>query len=174
MEVMILGGNALRVKGKNSTLVINPSKSTSKIEADAIISLSNSDDFSDSKVEGFRITIKGHGEYEIGGAKVSALKVAEKLVVRIDIDNVKVLVGSGGAIEKVQEKVEDSDILVVDADEKFNYSTLTTMEPKVLLVYGDLKDEVSKSIGKENVEKLNKFSTTADKLPTELQYVILA
>lgn len=173
MEVMLLSGNALRVKGKSSALIINPSKTTNKTEGDAIIRLSDFADFSDAKIEGFRITIKGPGDYEVGGAKIAALRAGEKLVVRIDIDNVKVLVGSGDAIEKVQEKVEDCDIVVINADDKFNNSVLTALEPKVLMVYGEMKDEVSKSLGKENIEKLNKFTTTADKLPAELQYIIL-
>lgn len=173
MDIMLLSGNALRIKGKNSSVVINPSKATGKTEAHSILVLDKDLDFSDGKVEGSRITFKGPGEYEVGGIKISATKVGEKLVARIDVDSVKVLVGSGEAIEKIQDKVEGSDLVVVNSDAKFNYSILTSLEPKVLIVYGDLKDEVSKSIGKTVSESTNKFSTTADKLPAELEYVLL-
>lgn len=173
MDVMILPGNSIRVKGKNSTLVVNPTSSTTKTEADAIVSLDRDSNFSDAKIEGSRITVKGPGEYEVGGAKISAVAVEGNLVARIDIDSVKVLLGSGESLEKIQDKMEGSDLLVVNANTKFNYSTLTTLEPKVLLVYGEMKDDVSKSLGKDNIEKLNKYVTTADKLPAELQYILL-
>lgn len=174
MDVMILSGNALRIKGKNASFVVNPTKETNKTEADFILALNQDSSFSDAKIEGSRITIKGPGEFEVGGIKVSAIKVSEELVASVDVDSVKVLVGSGESIEKIQEKMEGSDILVVNSNNKFNYSILATLEPKVLVVYGDLKDEVSKSLGKESAEKTNKFSTTRDKLPAELAYVLLS
>lgn len=172
MDIMLLPGDALRLKGKNTTLVLNPTTSTTKTEADAIILLDKFLNFSDSKIEGSRITIIGPGDYEVGGTKITAHKVFEKLAVRVDLDNVKVLVGNGEAIEKIQDKVEDSDIIVVNANDKFNYSALASLEPKVLIVYGALKDEVGKSLGKESSEKLNKYATTADKLPQELQFIV--
>ena len=101
------------------------------------------------------------------------MKVFEKLAVRIDVDNVRVLIGNGEAIEKTQDKVDEIDILVVNADAKFNYSVLASFEPKVLIVYGELKSEVAKSIGQENAEKMNKFSVAKDKLPAELQFILL-
>jgi hypothetical protein len=173
MDIMLIAGGGLRIKGKNSTLVVDPVSSTGKTEADAILALNNSVSFSEAKIEGSRITLKGPGEYEVGGAKVTTISIGEKLVARIDIDSVKVTVGSGEAVEKIQDKLEGSDILVVNADGKFNYSSLASLEPKVLIVYGGMKEEVSKSLGKESLEKLNKFATTVDKLPAELQYVIL-
>lgn len=173
MDVMLLSGNSLRVKGKSSTLIVNPTTDTNKTEADGIINLGNSTNFSEAKIAESRITVKGPGEYEVGGTKISALGVDGKLVARIDVDSVKVLVGSGQSIEKVQDKIEEPDLIVVDADEKFNYSSLTSLGPKVLLVFGALKEEVGKSLGKESIEKLNKYSTSADKLPQELQINLL-
>jgi len=173
MDVAILSGDSIRIKGKNAAIVVNPTSVTGKIEANAILALNKTLQINDSKIEGSRITIKGPGEYEVGGIKISAIPVGENLVVRIIIDSINVLTGSGEAIEKIQEKLEGSDIVVVNADTKFNYSGLATLEPKVLLAYGELKDEVGKSIGKETNEKVNKFSTTADKLPSEMQYVVL-
>lgn len=173
MDIAIITGNSLRIKGKNSAIVINPIASTGKTDANAILVLDKNLPINDSKIEGSRITIKGPGEYEVGGIKVSTTSVEGKLVARVDVDSVKVLVGSGDAIEKIQDKVEGSDIVVVNADNKFNYSTLTALEPKVLLVYGELKEEVGKSIGNESGEKVNKFSTTADKLPAEMQFAYL-
>lgn len=173
MDIAILSGDSLRIKGKNAAIIVNPVAATGKTEANAILILNKTLPIDDSKIEGSRITIKGPGEYEVGGIKVSAILVGENLVARINVDSVNVLTGSGELIEKTAEKLEGSDIVVVNADTKFNYSGLATLEPKVLLAYGQLKDEIGKSIGKEEGEKVAKYSTTADKLPSEMQYVVL-
>jgi hypothetical protein len=173
MDVAIISGNSIRIKGKTAALVINPTSSTGKTEADALLVLDKSLDINDSKIEGSRISIDGPGEFEVGGIKISTTAVDGKLVARIDVDSVKILTGSGESIEKIQDKVEGSDIVVVNAQNKFNYSVLPTLEPKVVLLYGDLKEEATKSLGNESSEKVTKFSSTADKLPSEVQYILL-
>ena len=55
MDIAILTGDALRVKGKNSTLVLNPITATTKTEADGVILLDKFLNFSDAKIEGSRI-----------------------------------------------------------------------------------------------------------------------
>src|SRR3990167_362381 len=172
MDIMLLGEKTLRVKGKNSSAVINPTSTIGKTEADAILELEKYPDSTDSKVTGTRIIINGPGEYEVGGMKYSVVGVSGKLVTKIDTDSLKLLVGSGEVIEKFQDKVENCDIAVINADSGFNYSVLTSLEPRVLIVYGDKKDEVAKSLGKSS-EKITKFSTTQDKLPSEMQFVLL-
>ena len=37
MDVVFLGGKTLKIKGKNATIVVNPTSSISKTEADAIV-----------------------------------------------------------------------------------------------------------------------------------------
>ncbi len=111
MDITILNENTLKVKGKNASIIINPTSSTSKTEADAIILLKSDSSFNPDKIEGSRITIKGPGEYEISGVKISTTRVEDDQIVRIDVDNVKVLVGSGKAIEKIHDKIEESKFL---------------------------------------------------------------
>lgn len=173
MDIVLLDQKAIRIKGKNSAIVIDPNTSTQKVEVSAIIMLEDSADFSDKKIEGSRITVKGPGEYEIGGAKISGIKVGEKLVVRIDIDGVKVLVGSGASIEKISDKIDASDVVVINSDSEFNNSFIMSLEPKVVLLYGQRKEETAKTLGSETAEKVSKFSTTLEKLPSELQILIL-
>ncbi len=173
MDVAILSGNSIRVKGKNSTILINPSKSTSKTEADGIVKLWNFPDYSDDKIDGNRIVISGPGEYEVGGMKTSGMKVDEELVAKIDADGVGVLVGSGKAIAKIGEKAEGADILVVNTDEDFNSAGLSTLEPNVILLYGLKKEEVAKGLGKNTPETTSKFSASKDKLTEETQLFLL-
>lgn len=172
MDVMILGENSLRIKGRNASIVINPDTKTGKTEAEGIVVLEEYPDFSDAKIEGSRITIKGPGEYEVSGIKISGIEVDHKLVVNLDVDNIKLLIGSGQSIEKIHDKVEGANVAVINADTNFNYSILSSIEPSILAVYGKNKEEVKKSLGKDS-ETVSKFSTTLEKLPTELQFLIL-
>lgn len=173
MDVILLNENTLKIKGKNASIIINPSTSTSKTEADAIILLKSDSSFNPDKIEGSRIIIKGPGEYEISGVKISTTKVEEDQVVRIDVDSVKVLVGSGVSIEKIHDKIEESQIVVINSDDEFNHSILTSLEPNVLLVYGVKKADVAKSLGKDEAASANKYSTSSDKLPQEMEVILL-
>lgn len=172
MDITILNKNSLRIKSKTAALVIDPDSTTGKIEADAILSLTKSSDFSDRKIEGARIIINGAGEYEVGGIKITAMKAGNGLVANLDVEEVKVLLGKGTEIEKIQDKIEECDIVLVNSDEEFNYSILTALEPKVLVVYGEKKEDLRKSLGKEGV-KVSKYSTTSEKLPAEMEMVFL-
>lgn len=144
-----------------------------KTEAEGVILLENFPEFSADKIEGSRILVNGQGEYEVGGIKISTLRVEESLVAVLEVDRVRVVIGSGKSIDKVHEKVEAADILVVEAEGEFNESTLSTLEPKVLVVYGSRKEEVAKSLGKTEVANVTKYSAAADKLPEELQFILL-
>jgi len=174
MEVAIISEKTLKIKGKTSTIVIDPTPSISKIEAQGVLfTHPNDSSFSDSKVEESRISIKGPGEYEVGGIKVLSLKVNGGLASLIEIDDVKLLVGSGSEILDVHEKIESYHILVINADKEFNYSSLTSLEPRVLLVYGAKREEVKKALGKETLEKGSKYSTTFEKIPSDMQMMVL-
>ncbi len=173
MDVILLNENTLKIKGKNASIIINPSTSTSKTEADAIILLKSDLSFNPDKIEGSRITIKGPGEYEISGVKISTTRVEEDQVARVDVDNVKVLVGNGSAIEKIHDKIEEAQVVVINSDEEFNHSILTSLEPNVLLVYGAKRTEVAKSLGKDEAASASKYSTSSDKLPAEMEVILL-
>jgi hypothetical protein len=173
MDITYLSDGALRIKGKNATLVINPTKNMPKTPAEGVIKLWDYPEFSVDKIEDQRIVIDGPGEYEVGGVKISASKVESKVVGKIDIDNVKILAGSGVSVEKIAEKAEGGGVIVVSADSPFNHDSLASMEPSVLIVYGDKSEEVAKSLGKTEITRVNKFSAAADKLPEEMQFVML-
>lgn len=174
MDVILLGQKSIRVKGKNSSIIVNPTLSINKVEADAILVTEDDENFSDKKVEGFRIILRGPGEYEINGAKVSAIKVEGKMVAKLDVDRVKVLISNGLSLEKVQDKIDECDILLINADSDFNHSVVTSFEPSVVMVYGEKSEDVAKSLGKDSSEKTTKFSTTFEKLPSEMQVYLLA
>ena len=173
MDVVLLNENTLKIKGKNASIVVNPNTSTGKIEADAILLLNSNTDQSVAKIEGSRITIKGPGEYEVSGVKVSVVGVESDQIAKIDVDGVKLLVGSGVSIEKIHDKIEEAEVVVINSDNEFNHSVLTSLEPNVLIVYGNKKDDIAKSLGKTEAVKASKYSTTAEKLPQEMELILL-
>ncbi len=173
MDITLLSEKSIRIKSKSASLVVNPTSTISKTEAEGVLMLEKNPTLSSSKVEGSRISINGQGEYEVGGIKVSAIQVGDRLVANIEADGVRVLVGDGQSVEKIHEKVEGSDITLIDASEEFNYSSVSSLEQRVLLVYGLKKEEVGKSLGKSDVATVSKFSVTRDKLPEEMQLILL-
>lgn len=173
MEVALVGEKTLRIRSKNSSVVIDPTKNINKIEANAIVYTSLNGDLTDAKIEGSRIDIKGPGEYEVGGIKVEAVKVDGDLAVILEVDGVKLLIGKGKEIKEIHDKIGAFHVAVINADLEFEYSSLTSLEPNVLIVYGNKREEVRKFLGKTDTAGASKFSTTVEKLPSEMQMVIL-
>ncbi len=174
MDIAIIGENTIKIKSKRQTaVVLDPVRGMGKTEADAVIYSKKSNDSSDAKIEGSRIKIIGPGEYETGGTKIEGIKVDGNLAAVIEADGVKLLLGRGQEIKKIHERVGAFHIALINADSDFDFASLTSLEPNILMVYGPKKDEVRKSLGKNDVGKVSKFSATFDKLPEEMQFVLL-
>ena len=173
MEVAIIGEKTLRIKSKNSTVIIDPAKNINKIQADATIYTSLNGSLTGAKIEGSRIDIKGPGEYEIGGIKVEGIKVDGDLAVVLEVEGVKLLIGSGKEVKEIHDKIGAFHVAVINADSDFEYSSLTSLEPNILIVYGNKREDVKKFLGKTDIGKASKFSITIDKLPQEMQMVLL-
>jgi len=173
VDVALVSEKTIRIKGKTSTVIVDPTSSMSKSEASTII-LTHPEDstLSEAKVEGSRITIKGPGDYEVGGIKIVAVKVNSGFSYLIDVDDVKLLVGKGSEVMGIYEKIEAFHIAVINADKEFKYSQIPSLDVNVVLVYGEKKEDVVKSLGK-NSQKMSKYSVTYDNLPSEMQLIIL-
>lgn len=168
MEIALLSKNALRIKGKNAVLVVDPQE---KHEANAALVFS----IPVSKINpvGSEVIINGPGEYETGGVKITGVKSEQDLVYSLSVDSVSVLLGKVSTLEKLQTKLKEANILVVNCDNIVDASFITSLVTNVLLLYGEKAAEVGKSIGGENVVKASKYASTIDKLPAEVETVIL-
>ena len=173
MDVILIGPKSIKLKGKKSSLVVNPTSNISKTDTEGVLVLGDYEEKSFSKLEGQRIIISGPGEYEVNGAKISAIKDNGGLACVVDLDGVKVLVGSGKGIEKIYDKIDNCNVVVVWAEDDFDHGVLPKIEPNVILIYGSKSQEVGKSLGKDSIDKVIKFSTTHDKLPEDLQVFLL-
>jgi len=169
MEVSILPENSLKLKSKHSVFLVNP---TGKIaDANALLFLSSghkaADDF---------VVIDGPGEYEIGGVKVSGIKAGEDSVYSLLLDGVDVMIGKLSAIEKIQHKAKEHSMVVISADElaQTDAAFITGLATSILVAFGNNGKTIIGSFGKGEPQVMNKVVVTKDKLPVEMQTILLA
>ncbi len=168
MEIALVSKNSLRIKGKNAVLAVDPSD---KSESNAALLLDK--DLKGVSLAGSDIVINGPGEYETGGIKITGIGQDESMVYSMNVDSVSVLVGKVTSLEKIHTKLKEVNILVVNCDNVLDASFLTALVTNVVIFYGEKSVEVCKAFGQENAKALPKYATTIDKLPAEIETVIL-
>ena len=168
MEVAILGGQYIKIRGKHATIAINPDDKTSIYEA--AIMLGNQ---TGVKINDDAVVIDGPGEYEIGGIKISGIRSNGETVYSLAVDGVVTVLGSLDALSKVQTKLQDSHVVLVKVSDIIDASFVTSLAPNVLMFYGEKADEAVKTIEKEGIITANKYQVSYDKLPSEMLTVLL-
>ena len=171
MDISIIGRNSIKLKGKKVTFIVDPASDMPKTGADAVILLNSLSTTGLSRVEGYRIVIKGTGEYEIGGSKVSGVTTSKGVLYKFSIDDVSIILGSPA--ETKAENFTTCQIAVIKSDEELSDSFVTALEPKITIVYGEKKAEAAKSLGSENTTSVSKLTITKDKLPEKMEVVVL-
>jgi len=168
MEIAILPKSGLKIKGKRATFAIDPQD---KSDYEAVLLLNNNqiDIKSDSGV-----IISGPGDYEIGGIKMTAIRTEQDLIYSMHVDSVSVLLGNLSALDKIHSKLQEHNIVVANCKENANASFITTLAENVIIFCGEKSGEVVNGFGKENVKTMNKYSSTKDKLPAEVETILLA
>jgi len=174
MEIAIIDKNTIRVKTKKTTFIIDPIASTPKTSADAILLLQKSKGDL-QRVTDYRLVIDGPGEYELGGVKISAFKTDGELAYGLIGDGVETVIGESSALNKLADKFQEKTIAVINMNEELNESVITTIEPRIVIFYGEKASEGVKSAGKDSagVEKTKKINIAENKMPEEMQVAIL-
>lgn len=172
MEIAIVSKESIRIKGKQGAIVIDPPASGSKVPADAMLLLHNTTEGTYA-VEGSRLTVYGPGEYEAAGIKISTVEEGNELIHEVKVDGVTVVVGRGELLSKVHEKLNEPHIMVVKQDEGSVQTAVTTLAPRVVLLYGPKAQEEAKVLGKEEVKSAPKYQATVEKLPGDMEVVVL-
>lgn len=142
-----------------------------KLQADGVV-LTQGSSLEVPEVEGSRLVMAGPGEYEVGGVKVSGVRSGELAAYYLSVDGIMVLVGSTSGI-KSRENAKDADVSVLLADSVVDQSALATVTNNVAVFYGPQAEENIKSLGKE-IQPVGKYVITKDKLPQEMEVVLLA
>lgn len=169
MEITLLPQNALRIKGKQTVLLINPTDASTPHQAALYFTSQVS-----GKASADSVTITGPGEYEIGGVKISGIKNKEGNVYSLNIEGIDMLVGDLGIVEKMQHKVKEHAIVLLQSASDSDASFVNGLATNVVLLYGEKAKDVIQKFAKEGVQEVNKYQITRDKLPQEIQTILLA
>ena len=169
MEVSIQK-DGLRLKSKLALFGINPTTKVPGMNAVAFLSEKDSTQVNEG------VILSGPGEYEIGGVKISGIRSGENTVYDFILDGVSVLVGRILPLEKLQNKVKEADIVILVADDPTikDVAFATSIATSVLMVYGPEAKTLIEAMSKDTTQTMNKFSSTKDKLPQEMQTILLA
>ena len=174
MEIAILDNKTLKIKTKKTTFIIDPTSTTPKTPADGVIFLKrNSNNL--SKITDYRLVIDGPGEFELGGVKISGIKLEDKIAYSMFADGMETVVGEVSALNKLSDKFQEKSVAILSFDEDLGEAVITTIEPKIVVMYGEKVEEGVKSLSKdkESVEKTKKVNVSEGKLPEEMQVLIL-
>ncbi len=172
VDVSILSKNSIKIKGKSASFVIDPVEEIQKIAADAVVFLKyNENESGASRVTDFRAILKGFGEYEVGGVRILATQSDENLLYALSIDGISIFLARTSGLAKIQE-VGEYNILVLNVDSDFKDPMVTSFSPKIVILYGEKASDAAKMLGKE-ASKSQKFSISVDKLPLEMEVIIL-
>lgn len=171
MDIAIVGKTSIKLKGKQVTFIVDPSKVAPKISSDAIILSNGYDNIDISRVTDSRIIIEGKGEYEVSGAKVSGTTTPKGTLYRISMDGVDIVVGR--TTETKTEGFNACQVAIINASGDFNESFVTDLEPKITVLYGTSKIEAAKTLGAESIGLVPKITIAKDKLPEKMEVIIL-
>jgi hypothetical protein len=173
VDIQILGEDSLKIKSKKATLAIDPKTVIQKFDADAILLTGKDGDV--SRVTQYRVVIDGVGEYEVSGLKIVGIKSDGDLIFSLISENVRMLVAKASSLKQIPaDKMEDYQIVVINADTDVSESAITAMEPNIVVLYGLKAKEAAKALGKEDAAVSSKASFAEDKLPEETQVMLLA
>lgn len=171
MEVALLAPNSIKIRSKIASLVVNPSSSVPKTEADAVILMGPST-ADTSKISDFRVTLAGPGEYEINGVKITSVKSDKGSLYKLALDKMGIILATASSLSKI-DNAPESQVVIMDADIIPSDKSITSMQASVVIFYGEKRYEAAKTLKDEAIAPIGKFSVTSEKLPQELEVVIL-
>lgn len=170
MEIALLNSLSLRIKGKKGAVVINPSGKA--VTADGFIIL-GSELVELDKLEENALIIKGPGEFEFGGIKVKGLRYGKDVVYSLTIDRVEVLLGNIDVLEKEVSRLNEHHLVILRCNEDIDPSFATSLAANVILFYGAKANDTIKQFASDSYKQELKYSVTFDKLPQEIEKILL-
>lgn len=170
MDITLLNPQSVKIKGKHITFVVGtPQTSTT---ADAVLFLANPK--GKLHVEEARLLLQAPGEYEIGGTKITAIGAGAEIAYFLKVDGIDVCVLCSSAGQKIVENAKECKVAIMFDTDTVQDTLVTALSPQVLVLFGDNAREGAKVLGKEDVIPTKKYTTALEKLPTEMEVVVLA
>jgi hypothetical protein len=171
MEISLLSPQSIRIKGKTGSFVVNPQGKIAGVNG---IFLFKGMSVDKTKMDEEIVVIKGPGEYELGGVKISGIRVGGETVYSMSVDSVDILLGKAEELAKDHAKLKEHNIVILYVDTPTNASFVTALAPNVVLFYGEKSEESITNLAKDSFKRESKYVTTLDKLPTEMETVLLS
>lgn len=165
MDLTLLDKSTVRIKGKKTSLIIDPADKTPKSPADAILLLNKTGAL--ERVEGFRLVVDDDGEYEVGGLKVTGTSSGSGIIYDINVDGTQVVLAKTSTLEKLTDTSNEAQVALLNVDSLLNESIIASLEAKAIIFYGERAGEGLKALGKHDLSPSKKFSVGKDKLPEE-------
>lgn len=173
MDIYLIDKNSLKIKSKKASFIIDPQNTMPKNNADAVILLKDLEP-EVQKVSEFRLVIKGPGEYELGGVKITATGINGDTVYSLNIDGINTVLGNAEAAHKLLDKLGEYQIAILKVDGELDQSLITAIEPSIAIFYGNKARDAAKLLkGAESLVPVQKYSTTKEKLPAEMEIIVL-
>lgn len=170
MDIALLSPSSVKIKGKSISFLVEPRDTKGKITGECIITF-DSTPIDISSIEEARVILNGPGDYEIGGVKIAGIKSPEGNSYFLSIDGLSVFLARASSLHS-KESLKDASVVVLFADSSVDMSLLATISPSVVVVYGPSATATLSALGKPS-DPVNKYSVTKDKLPTEMEAVLL-
>lgn len=179
MEIAMLAKNCIKIKGKKTSLVIDPFELSTKTETDGVLLFSKIaiDDF--KKISGQRLIIAAPGEYEVGGIKISGVRQKDDLFYAVHVDGLSILLALASTIERLKDTIDGHQVSLLYANTALEKSSVGVLSSSVVAIYGDKTSESMQAFSKESSDDsakkatVSKFSLTSDKLPSETEIMFL-
>lgn len=172
MDLTVLDKNSIKIKGKKSTLVVDPSPKSPKTPADAVLLLGK--DGAVERVEGFRLVVNDDGEYEVGGIKITGeSKLDSGIVYNLNIDATQTILARTSTLEKMTDTASEAQIAILNVDSSLNESIIAALEAKIIVLYGEKASEGLRALGKQDLPSTRKVTVGREKLPEESETQIV-
>lgn len=180
MDITYLGGDTVKLAGKNLNVICDPAQSTaaSKSLAKANVVSWSTDGLTHPNSVDDAMVLDLPGEYEVGGAMITGVATGETTMFAFNIDGVNVVVTGPVEGELSAERLEalgKVDALVIRvADHAAAVALVAKLEPAYVVPVG--YDKTPEAFLKEmgvNPEPMAKLKLSPRDLPTETQVVVL-
>lgn len=180
MEISVVPNDSIRIKGKKSSLLIDPSMLTTKTETDAVLFFNQNSNLDLKKVSGQRVLIAGPGDYEVGGIKISGVSQNKNIFYTLNVDGLSVLLATTEMIDRLKDTIDGHTVCLLYANMPVDRSSVGTLSSRVVVMYGEKVLECMQIFSKSqssqealSYKKISKLSISPEKLPGEMEIMFL-
>jgi L-ascorbate metabolism protein UlaG (beta-lactamase superfamily) len=175
MDITYLGGNTVKLSGKNLNVICDPATSTASNKSLAMANVVSWSTDGLAKIDDAMV-LDLPGEYEVGGAMINGVAAGKTTVFSFQIDGVNVVVTGPVDVEPSSAQLETLgkvDVLVIRVGEKAA-ALVAKLEPAYVVPVG--YDKTPGAFLNEmgaSPDPVAKLKVSARELPTETQVVVL-